>query len=163
MGGTTWSDADLWIGSLTKGNWRQLTRVKAEAASPAQFSPDGTTLYVGFHSITEADIYAVSVATGATKQITATRCYTTDPAVSPDGSVIVFLSDRANPKDYDSTPLWQMRTDGSGARMIPGPAKRWRGPRFFPDGQSVVCWVDEDGDGQLWRIHLSGSGHSRLR
>jgi len=101
MGGTTWCDADLWIGSMTKENWRRLTHMRGGSASPAQFSPDGTTLYVAFHSITESDIYAVDVATGSTTRVTTTGGYTSDPAVSPDGSVAAVANRPALPHEEE--------------------------------------------------------------
>jgi len=165
MGGSRWCDADVWIGSLNRGGWRQLTHRKAEAASHPQFSPDGKRLYLAFHSIDDSDVYTVALPTGATKKLTKCGEYTTDPAVSPDGGTVVFVSDHVDPLDHGSIPLWRMRPDGSRVERIVAPVRRWQGPRFFPDGRSVVCWVDAvepTEPGEVWRIYLNGRGHVRL-
>ena len=58
-------------------------------------SPDGKTIAFSY----KGDIYTVPVAGGVAKQITTNKAYETDPVWTPDGSKIVFSSEREGSRD----------------------------------------------------------------
>jgi dipeptidyl aminopeptidase/acylaminoacyl peptidase len=55
------------------------------------------------------------------------------PDVSPDGSRVVFVSDRSGP-----TEIWTMAVDGSDARPVTTMNGHTRRPRWSPDGRQVA-------------------------
>ncbi|HSI87846.1 MAG TPA: hypothetical protein VK918_02240, partial [Pyrinomonadaceae bacterium] len=79
--------------------------------------------------------------TGA-QQLTPNDTADYSPEVSPDGSVIVFVSERSGERK-----IWRMNIDGSSPVMISdvdGPAVE---PRFSPDGGHVMYkWHKGDGE-----------------
>jgi Tol biopolymer transport system component len=77
-----------------------------------------------------------------------------DPAVSPDGQVIVFESNRG-----DGTHLWRMSSDGGDPRQLTAGTGEAQ-PRISPDGRSVI--YNAVADQSLWKMPLEGGSPSRL-
>ncbi len=78
------------------------------------------------------------------------------PRVSPDGSLIAFISDRGGHNN-----LWVMNIDGSGARLIASESeKRVTEPAWGPDGEFIYAqrsyngnrWISEG----IWRYPAAG-------
>jgi Tol biopolymer transport system component/tRNA A-37 threonylcarbamoyl transferase component Bud32 len=72
------------------------------------------------------------------------------PAVSPDGSTIVFMSNRDG-----QTGVWRMNVDGSDQRLLAHlPRPSWLS--VTPDGQYVICASLGDGEPAAWRVPIAG-------
>jgi Tol biopolymer transport system component len=101
-------------------------------------SPDGKT--IAFAAL--GDIYVMPVG-GAPKNITNDAAYDTDPAWSPDGSQLVYTSDKAG----GLLQLWlrDMRTGTE--RQLTRSATQPISPTFSPDG-TRIAYLDVDG---MWR------------
>jgi len=93
-------------------------------------SPDGRSIV--FELL--GDLYVMGANGGATRAITGGMPFDSQPAFSPDGKRIAFLSDRAGPED-----VWLVTPDGSGAR----PVTRMTGdviltsPSWSADGKTI--------------------------
>ena len=72
-------------------------------------SPDGTTIAFTY----KGNIFTVPVTGGSAKQITTHTAYDTKPIWSPDGSKIVFASDREGSMD-----LFIVDSNGGSARRL---------------------------------------------
>lgn len=57
---------------------------------------------------------------------------------SPDGRSIVFVSNRAHPKDPDGYRLYVMQADGSGMKRLAGGGGSPQFPSFSPDGRKIL-------------------------
>jgi hypothetical protein len=80
----------------------------------------------------------------ALTQLTYDSGYTTNPAISPDGKLVVYASDRSGEGNLD---IWvQDIAAGDRARLAPNPADDSE-PSFSPDGSKVVFHSDRDGGG----------------
>jgi eukaryotic-like serine/threonine-protein kinase len=81
---------------------------------------------------------------------------TTDPAVSPDGSMLAYVSDRGS----QHLNLWVQQMAGGTAVQLTHSAADVRSPSFSPDGKKLVYRSEEQG-GTLFVIPTLG-GASRL-
>ncbi len=84
----------------------------AAATSAAAASHSGT---LAFQQSPGGAIWTYDFATGATKSLTNGF----DPAISPDGAHIVYLSNRTEGNAAGAWRLWVMDADGSNARALP--------------------------------------------
>ena len=66
------------------------------------------------------------------------------PALSPDGQTVVFISDRDGQSDVFSIPLM----GGQPANLTQTPSAQEDTPVFSPDGTAIAFASDRDGD---WR------------
>jgi Tol biopolymer transport system component/tRNA A-37 threonylcarbamoyl transferase component Bud32 len=72
------------------------------------------------------------------------------PAVSPDDSTIVFVSNRDG-----QNGIWRMNVDGSEPRLLAHlPRPSWLS--VTPDGQFVVCASLGDAETATWRVPIGG-------
>jgi Tol biopolymer transport system component len=75
------------------------------------------------------------------------------PAYSPDGSRIVFSSNRSGNMD-----LWMLETrTGALRQLTDDPAQDWD-PGFTPDGRHVLWSSDRSGHLEIWMAGADGSG-----
>lgn len=77
--------------------------------------------------------------------------------LSPDGSKIVFVSDRDG--NYE---VYLMNSDGSGPVNLSRNAAVDSDPNFSPDGQKIVFSSNRDGQGQIYVMNTDGTGLARI-
>ncbi len=107
-------------------------------------SPDGRTLV--FELL--GDLYTLPIAGGEATRITSGQAYDMQPAFSPDGARIVFVSDRNG-----SENLWIANRDGSKARALTTTEREsYMSPVWTPDGEYVLAAKGA----QLWLYHENG-------
>lgn len=107
-------------------------------------SRDGTRLV--FELL--GDLYTLPITGGTATRITDGPGYDTQPRYSPDGSQVVFISDRSG-----SENVWIAKADGSNARALSkGDAQNFVSPTWTPDGKYVMVTKT----GQLWLYHIDG-------
>ena len=79
-----------------------------------------------------------------------------DPQFSPDGSMIVFSSNRDRNAD-----LYIMDADGSDQRRITSHPGMDGAPAWSPDGQSLAFHSSRDGNLEIYSIRIDGTGVKR--
>jgi eukaryotic-like serine/threonine-protein kinase len=93
----------------------------------------------------------------ALERVTFDSGLTTDPAVSPDGKLIAYASDRAAEGSLD---IWVQYRGGEPIRITHNPADEYQ-PSFSPDGTQIVYRSDQEGGG-LYIASSLGGGEPRL-
>jgi Tol biopolymer transport system component len=79
------------------------------------------------------------------------------PYWSPDGTKIVFHSNRAG--NYD---VWVMNADGSNKMQLTTHSKRDRRPHWSPDGTKIVFHSNRAGNHDVWVMNADGSNKMQL-
>ena len=107
-------------------------------------SPDGKTIVFDLLG----DLYTLPITGGEATRITSGQAYDMQPAFSPDGKKLVFISDRNG-----SENVWVSNADGTHARaMTTTERESYMSPVWAPDNQYVIV----PKGAQLWMYHESG-------
>ena len=107
-------------------------------------SPNGETIV--FELL--GDLYTLSAAGGEATRITDGPGYDMQPRYSPDGTKLVFVSDRDG-----SENLWISAADGTDPRQLTdGERENYVSPEWTPDGEYVMATKGT----QLWLYHERG-------
>jgi eukaryotic-like serine/threonine-protein kinase len=103
------------------------------------------------------DIWVQHLPTGMPRRLTANPAEDLDPNLAPDGSAVIFRSER------DGGGIYMVEAAGGNERLL---APHGRNPRFSPDGRSVAYWVGDDdatiASGQLFLLSLKDGKSVRL-
>jgi Tol biopolymer transport system component len=110
-------------------------------------SPDGQTIVFELMG----DLYTIPIEGGDAVRITEGMAFDSQPAFSPDGKWIAFVSDRDGGEN-----LWICRPDGTEARQITkGKRNEFVSPAWNPDSQYVLA--SKGGRTQdIWMYHIEG-------
>jgi len=115
-------------------------------------SPDGETILFDLLG----DLYTVPRNGGPATRLTSGMALDLQPVFSPDGSRILFVSDRSGNEN-----LWMIDADGSNPRAVTTERGDFSfdDPEWSPDGEYVLVRRNESGSPngrKPWLIHLSG-------
>lgn len=100
------------------------------------------------------DLYSLPIEGGEARQVTSGLAFDSQPAYSPDGKMIAFISDRSG-----SENLWVAKADGSDPKQL---TKDKQGdfisPSWTPDGQYVIVSRNPEGLNahEIWMYHYQG-------
>lgn len=139
-----------------------------QALSPTVESVDFPTIggRVAFHSDRdgEIDIYVMNTDGSDVLRLTDAPGRDFEPDWSPDGTTIVFSSDRDDP---DNAQLYLMNADGTNQRRLPSPlADDQVGARWSPDGEWILFHSNPVVDGlarfDIFKIRPDGSDLTNL-
>jgi Tol biopolymer transport system component len=180
MGGMTWDSWDLYVMATDGSNVLRITNEEYGSLTPPHFGIDGQTIYFSSRikrqdSSRYSAIFRVSTSdeqppknlTPDDQNVLGCAAAGSDPAVSPNGRKIVFISDRKTKYDYD---LWIMNLDGSN----PTPLNLTQVsecnafPLFSPNGKEVFFlaksgWTAESRTlFDLWKAETDGQHPQRV-
>src|SRR5690349_1835072 len=113
-------------------------------------SPNGQTIVFDILG----DLYTIPIAGGKATRITSGAGWDQQPRYSPDGSQIVFVSDRNGSKN-----VWIANADGTKPHIITKSERiNFTSPIWSADGQYVIA----SRVGQLWMYHKDGGSGIQL-
>ena len=114
-------------------------------------SPDGTTLVFDLLG----DLYTLPAGGGTATPLMTGPAFESQPRFSPDGSEIVFVSDRSGGQN-----LWVISADGSDTTQITrGNGNLYTSPEWSPDGGYLVAsrtFSPLGGAAKPWLFHREG-------
>ncbi len=132
------------------------TVVHADPIKRAQFpclSPDGATVVFSW----QGDLWKVGVAGGRAERLTVHPANDTSPRWTPDGSKIVFSSNRFG--NYD---LFSMSPDGTNLVRLTFESGAEYPNSFSPDGKFVYGYTNSFSRTDLFRVAVNGGEMERM-
>jgi eukaryotic-like serine/threonine-protein kinase len=94
---------------------------------------------------------------GRPRQFTSAPEWDADPAISPDGTLVAYVSNSSGEPE-----IWVVDPDGGEPlRLTHEPAEN-RKPAWFPDGRSIAYGATRNGSASVWRISRLGGSASLL-
>lgn len=142
---------NIWVAPAGDNvNLRQITSAAGliEGSGGISWTPDGRIVYSS-RTTDGRDIWIIDADGKNQKQLTANTRINNQPAVSPDGHHIFFLSDRTGVPH-----IWRMDLDGGNPRQLTNGTGE-QAPNCSPDGQWVL-YMTVFGDAHIWKVPAGG-------
>jgi Omp85 superfamily domain/WD40-like Beta Propeller Repeat len=132
-----------------------------EAINNVAWSPDGRTIAIAGQSTGVSDLFLFDLETKEVRRLTADRFADLQPAFSPDGRSIVFVTDRG-----PATVLEQLQFSNHRLATIDLGTRQVRlletfnnikhiTPQYGPDGNSIYFVANPEGIPDLYRLSLT--------
>jgi Tol biopolymer transport system component len=134
---------------LQPARWARFTATKGTWIS-LDVSPDGQTIVFDLLG----DLYTIPITGGTATRLTSGLPHDMQPRFSPDGSRIVFVSDRSGDDN-----LWMMSLADQALRPVTtGIGSTYLSPDWTPDGEYIVVArsLPLQGLEKLWLYHVNG-------
>ena len=139
------------LGLVVRGDVRHSGVTRRQVTSGAEhvdINREGTKLVFSAHG----NIWVMPAGGGPAKRLTSHPASDQWPRWSPDGSAIVFQSDRRGNFDlYAMDPAGESK----GVKRITSHPKDDHFHSWSPDGKHIVFASDRTGDRELWRMEVS--------
>ncbi|HET7230909.1 MAG TPA: hypothetical protein VFJ16_12945 [Longimicrobium sp.] len=136
-----------------------------EISSPT-FSADGNTVVVSGIKGGISDLYAIDLNSGQTRQLTNDRIAQMQPAFSPDGRTLAYVTDAGTDVStltWGNYRLALMDWPGGGTRVLAGTeAGKNINPQWTADGQSLFFISDRTGIPNVYRVGVNGGGLTQV-
>ncbi|HZV85740.1 MAG TPA: hypothetical protein VFF48_12205, partial [Brevundimonas sp.] len=140
-----------------------LTRLTDDPAYEAHGQMFGDASSVFFHrqvAGADYDVMRLTVATGVTEPVARTSREESYPAMSPDGALLAFSSDRD--AEVGHTDIYLMTPDGGGIRRLTSHPAKDAYASWSPDGRLLYYNSERDGRTAIYRMEIVNGDCRRL-
>jgi Tol biopolymer transport system component len=148
----------LWRIEIDGNNPERLTSGTGDEGQPSLSGDDRWLAYATRDS--NPDIVVLDQRTGIQETI-AGGTIENEPAIAPDGSSLVFMSDRRGTFDLWLQPLLDGRPNGTPRRLTDHPGIVAT-PEFSPDGRWIAFFRVVGGQTDIWLVPVAGDAPRRF-
>lgn len=127
--------------------------------SPAWDHSGTKVVFEGLSNSGFSDLYTIDFGTQERVALTSDRYRESDPDWSPDGSEIVFASDRTRFGPDGYTNLYLLNVDTRQVKQLTEGKWNDQDARWSPDGSRIAFSSDRAGTYDLYAIDRTGAGH----
>lgn len=140
---------------LMPGRWMEMVATEGSWMS-VDVSPDGQTLVFDLLG----DLWTLPIAGGSATPLTHGMAFDGQPRFSPDGTRVVFMSDRSGSENLHIISLDQVDT----VAVTKGKGSAYQSPEWTPDGQYIVASHNPPSPGpeKLRLYHVDGGSGAFL-
>jgi Tol biopolymer transport system component len=149
VGGVNEETRPLWSIPLPTGGPR---RLGSFVAYGADYFPDGRILFANEHDLFVAD----NDGSNPRKLVSLPKDDLYDPAVSPDGRRIVFMTSASDASTHEISTLHEIGGDGKGLREIPDVGQHGCCLDWTPDGRYLIYLSEDSGTRDIWALPMQG-------
>jgi dipeptidyl aminopeptidase/acylaminoacyl peptidase len=139
-----------------------------EAIMNVAWSPDGTQIALAGQTTGVSDLFIYTVGTNDVRRLTSDRYADLQPAWSPDGRTIVFVTDRGADTQLEQLRFSNMRLatidvqTGAVREMDAFRGAKHINPQWAPDGRSVYFISNPEGVPDIYRASFPDGGLFRV-
>jgi Tol biopolymer transport system component len=158
-------DREIWVMNADGTGQTNVTNHPAFDMLPS-WAPDGQQIAFQsergcFHCANDVVVANADGSNPTVRTATQSGVNNYAPKFSPDGSKLLFFSNRENPNNlpYD---IFVMNRDGTGTQKLSnGPGNDFY-PSWSPDGSRIVFEAERDGNSEIYVMNADGSAPTRL-
>jgi Omp85 superfamily domain/WD40-like Beta Propeller Repeat len=139
-----------------------------EAIINVAWSPDGSTIALSGQTTGVSDLFLFDVASRQVRRLTADKHADLQPAWSPDGRSLVFVTDRGAETTLEQLQFTNHRLAiidiGTGriTELAGFPRTKHINPQFAPDGRAVYFLANPEGIPDVYRLTIPEGRLSRV-
>ena len=154
----SFSTDDLWVANRDGTNPTIITPWSQSIEDSPDWSPDDTKIvFSSTKDSSDANIWIINSNGTGPIQLTINSKDNKQPRFSPDGSKILFVSNRTGKNE-----LWIMNSDGSNQRSIALIPLKISDPAWSPDGNFIVYVGTTKTSSNLFIINVNGTSSKQL-
>ncbi len=145
------SEGDIYVVDLPTGRFDRIFQQEGINARPFCWTPDGLKIVIDMTDTINKkdDIWIISSDGKEFHPLTNFPGREANPHFSPDGSMIVFMSEHSGNQD-----IWIMSAEGGEPLQMTSHPGRDMTPRWSPEGNRIAFASDRSGNRDIWVMHI---------